>query len=180
MKFLELYTLVNEISQNVISNALQKNQELKYNNPVTIDRSNNFEKKVVERAKARGRYFQLHSYFNSEDVIEVIVKNAKIDIKKVEEASGEIKEIKKIIMNVDYKNYGTWENASLILTLPTKSVPVSNLYFTTDKHSLDPVGERKAAKYILKNSTDAQQFRNRIMQETDIIVPWKTLKFLEK
>jgi len=178
MKFQELYTLVNEISQNVISNTLQKNQQLKYNNPVTITRSNNFEKKVVDRAKDRGRYFQLHSYFNNEKVIEVIVKNAKLDIEKVEESDGSIKETKKVIMNVDYNNYGKWENARLIVYLPTKSVPVSNLYFTTDMYDLDPVFDRKAERCVLKNSTDAQQLRKRIMSETDFDVPWKTFKFL--
>ena len=174
MKFQELYTLVNEISQNVISNALQKNQELKYNNPYASKRSDRFEEKAIDRAKAKGRYIQLYPYYHDEGELEVIVKTAKVKKQLVTEVD------EYIIMDVDYKYYNEWKNAILYLTLPTEINPIAfYLYFTTDKNVTNPFFNTKIKKYTLKNSTDAKNLAKCVYDETGIRTSWKNYQFEE-
>jgi hypothetical protein len=177
--------LMNEISQNKIQNNLHSLQSFRLNNPVASDRSNRFAEKAIDRAKARGRYFQLypHMYNENEDKLEIIVKDAKRTTGTIDRGD-ESNKLENISMNVDYYNsdYNKWDSAKLILTLPTKITPNAvDLYFTTNLDFSDPIPDKTNTKmYTLKNSSDAKQLARCIFHDTGTNVSWKQLKFKEQ
>jgi hypothetical protein len=163
MKLNELYKIVSEISQDTIQSAARKMQNFKDRNPVATQRSDEFSKKVVEKARSQGKLIFVSSdpnFRKTIDAASIILKTAE---KISDEQLGEC-----IQINVDSYNPYV-ENIEFKEDVLLLSLSTYELFFSKFRE-----------KVWLENRNDAEALSKFIFQQTKTPVSWKYLNFSSK